>query len=208
MRTTIYVDGYNLYYGSLRGTPYKWLNLQSLFAAVLSRNNEITAIKYFTARISSTASDPDKANHQDAYLRALKREIPELTIYFGQFTTHEVRAKLVTPIAGQRYADVSRTSEKGSDVNLAVHLVNDAWLGTYDCAVIVSGDSDLAEAMALVKAHHPQKRLGVIRTRSKGSSKELGLNASFVRYIPKAALLASQFPDVIPGTKIKKPPDW
>ena len=131
-----------------------------------------------------------------------------LSSYVGDTTTHEVPAEVVTPIAVQRYADVSRTSEKGTDDNLAVHLVNDAWLGTFDCAVIVSGDSDLAEAMALVKTHHPQKRLGVIRTRSKGSSKELGLNANFVRYIPKAALLASQFPDVIPGNKITKPPDW
>ena len=53
--------------------------------------------------------------------------------------------------------NVIKTEEKGSDVNLAVHLLNDAWLNKYECAVIVSNDSDMAEAMRLVKAHHPQK---------------------------------------------------
>lgn len=48
--------------------------------------------------------------------------------------------------------DIIKTEEKGSDVNLAVHLLNDGWLDAYDCAVVVSNDSDLAEAMRLVKA--------------------------------------------------------
>lgn len=40
--------------------------------------------------------------------------------------------------------DIIKTEEKGSDVNLAVHLLNDGWLDAYDCAVVVSNDSDLA----------------------------------------------------------------
>lgn len=31
LRTRIYIDGYNFYYGCLRGTPYKWLDLLPLF---------------------------------------------------------------------------------------------------------------------------------------------------------------------------------
>jgi hypothetical protein len=31
MRTVVYVDGFNLYYGALRGTPFKWLDLYGLF---------------------------------------------------------------------------------------------------------------------------------------------------------------------------------
>ena len=37
-----------------------------------------------------------------------------------------------------------KTEEKGSAVNLAVHLLNDGWLDAYDCAVVISNDSDLA----------------------------------------------------------------
>jgi hypothetical protein len=32
MRTNIYVDGFNLYFGALKGTPYKWLNIHALSA--------------------------------------------------------------------------------------------------------------------------------------------------------------------------------
>ena len=35
MRTFVYVDGFNLYYGALKGTPWKWLDLPALFAKVL-----------------------------------------------------------------------------------------------------------------------------------------------------------------------------
>lgn len=207
MRTTIYVDGFNLYYSALKGTAHKWLDLKAAFSKVLAAHNQITCIKYFTARVSSTASDPAKADHQSAYIRALQHTTPELRVYYGQFTTHVVRAKLHTPIAGQRYADVIRTSEKGSDVNLAVHLLNDAWIDAYDCGVLVSRDSDLVEAMRLVKTFKAQKRVGII-SMGQGSPKELIQNADFVRNLRTSALAMSHFPDHIPGTNIHKPADW
>ena len=30
MQTRVYVDGFNLYYGALKGTKFKWLNLVEL----------------------------------------------------------------------------------------------------------------------------------------------------------------------------------
>ena len=58
---------------------------------------------------------------------------------------------LVRPVGNQRTEQVIKTEEKGSDGNLAVHLLNDGWLDAYDCAVVVSNDSDIAEAMRLVR---------------------------------------------------------
>jgi len=40
--------------------------------------------------------------------------------------------------------------EKGSDVNLACHLVNDAWAGRFDAAVVISNDTDLVEPIRIV----------------------------------------------------------
>jgi len=53
----------------------------------------------------------------------------------------------LVPVAGQRqqYARVIKTEEKGSDVNLATHLLHDAHRGWFEAAVIVSNDSDLLE---------------------------------------------------------------
>ena len=49
MRTYIYVDGFNLYYRSLKQTPFKWLDLSGLFRDVLKPHHDILKIKYFTA---------------------------------------------------------------------------------------------------------------------------------------------------------------
>jgi uncharacterized LabA/DUF88 family protein len=49
------------------------------------------------------------------------------------------------------YVRVLKSEEKGSDVNLSVHLVNDAWNNRYDCAVVCSYDGDMAEAMRIVR---------------------------------------------------------
>jgi len=207
VRTIVYVDGFNLYYGALKGSANKWLDLHALFSSVLQAHNQIVCIKYFTARVSARPNNPFQADHQDAYLRALQATTPALTTYFGQFTTHQVSAKLVTPLSGRSYADVWRTSEKGSDVNLAVHLLNDAWLNVYDCAVLVSGDSDLTEAVTLVKTFHQQKKIGLL-TLPRGTSKELVRAVDFVRSIRPRAFAAAQLPDPIPNTNIRKPPDW
>ena len=34
MIASFYVDAFNLYFGSCRGTPYKWLDLAKLFAII------------------------------------------------------------------------------------------------------------------------------------------------------------------------------
>lgn len=207
MRTSIYVDGFNLYFGALKGTPYKWLDIQALCAALLNAENEITSIKYFTAYVSGTPQNQKRALDQQIYVRALRRMTPKLEVITGQFSTHEVTKKLVTPINGQRHAVVYETTEKGSDVNLAVHLVNDSWLNTFDCAVVISGDSDLAESINLVRKHHPKKAVGVIAPGKRSMSKKLIYASSFVRAVSTTVLAASQFPNHIPGTNIFKPTD-
>ncbi|MGH8209828.1 MAG: NYN domain-containing protein [Steroidobacteraceae bacterium] len=58
-RTIVYVDGFNFYYGAVRGTPWKWLDPVALFRRVLGPQNDIIQVKYFTARVSPTAGDPN-----------------------------------------------------------------------------------------------------------------------------------------------------
>ena len=75
MRTYIYVDGFNLYYGRLKDTNYKWLDLKALFLGMLRAQNQIQKIKYYTARVSARPDDLDAPTQQDIYLQALE--------YFG-----------------------------------------------------------------------------------------------------------------------------
>ena len=94
MRTHIYIDGFNLYYRALKGTPFKWLDLRRLFQTVLQPHHRIERIKYFTARVTATPDDPSQPQRQDVYLRALRHHIAELEIYFGHFLSHPVWAPL------------------------------------------------------------------------------------------------------------------
>lgn len=72
VRTIVYVDGFNLYYGAVKGTPYKWLDLGALFRSLLSAQNHITAIRYYTAIVSPRPNDPSIPIRQMAYLNAIK----------------------------------------------------------------------------------------------------------------------------------------
>lgn len=82
--TCVYVDGFNLYYGALRGRPYRWLDLCEFSRRLLKPYNSIRQIRYFTARVNPTKRDPTVAERQQAYLRALET-IPNLSIHYGQF---------------------------------------------------------------------------------------------------------------------------
>ena len=116
-KTNIYVDGFNLFYGAVKGTPYKWLDLNRLCELLLP-NHDIQTIKYFTAKISDRPSNPGQHKRQLVYLRAL-RTLPNVEIIFGHFLTNKVKMPLASPTpGGPRVAEVLKTEEKGSDVNI------------------------------------------------------------------------------------------
>ncbi len=62
-RTIVYVDGFNLYYGSLRKTIYKWLDLRAFFSNLLGKQHNITEIKYFTAHVFARGNNDKSADH-------------------------------------------------------------------------------------------------------------------------------------------------
>ena len=206
MRTHVYVDGFNLYYGALKGTPHKWLDLERLMTGLLPRN-DVQAIKLFTARIKSRPDDPTVAQRQNAYLRALTAHCPRVELVFGHFLSHTTRMPLASPAAnGARTVDVIKTEEKGSDVNLAVHMVDDAWRDLYDAAVIVSNDSDLAEAMKRVRALG--KTTGLVTPAARRASQQLARHANFRKQLRSRHLAKAQLPEQIPGTNISRPDEW
>ena len=212
MRTYIYIDGFNFYYGAVKNTPYKWLDFKLLFSKLLSPQNKIESIKYFTAMVTGKI-DPRAPIRQKTYIRALKKSIPELEVHYGKFNSHPVWSPLVHPVDKKifgkiiKFARVIKTEEKGSDVNLAVQLLHDAWHNRFDCAVVVSNDSDLAESLKLVKVEH-KKVVGLINPHDQHPSKELLQHSTFTKQIRKGLLNASQLPDPIPGTTIRKPSNW
>jgi uncharacterized LabA/DUF88 family protein len=207
MRTIVYIDGFNLYYRALKGTPYKWLDL-GMMCGKLLRRHEIVGIKYYTARISSRPNDPDQPVRQQILLRALLT-IPNLEIVYGRFLPSVVTMPLAAPSpGGPRFARVVKTEEKGSDVNLATHMIHDGHLNRYESAVIISNDSDLAEPVRIVR-HELNKSVGVINP-AKHPSRELIMHATFVKHIRKQLLQACQFPEILEDSDgtFHKPAGW
>ena len=150
LRTYVYIDACNLYYGCLKGTPFRWLDLDHLCRLLLP-NHDIARIKYFTARVSARPGDPDQPIRQAIYLRALAT-LPHLDVHYGHFLSHHVGM----PLADRsdptvQYARVVKTEEKGSDVNLATHLVHDAHCGVFEQAVLITNGPDLATPVSLVR---------------------------------------------------------
>ena len=207
MKTYVYIDAFNVYFGCVKNTPYKWLDLSKLCTILLPRH-QIDRIKYFTAHVKALPSSPDAPRRQQVYLRAL-RTVANVEIVYGHFLSPRVRMPLANPMAGQpRTVEVIKTEEKGSDVNLATHLLHDAYCGRYECAAVISGDSDLLAAVQIVK-NELGKPVGVLNPQ-KRPSRMLQQYATFYKHIRPGVLAASQFPTTLRdehGT-FNKPSEW
>jgi uncharacterized LabA/DUF88 family protein len=204
MKTNIYIDGFNLYYGCIKDTPYRWLNLAKMCHLLLPKD-DIHRIKYFTALVTSRPSDPEQPLRQRAFLRALQT-IPNLEIILGSFLSHEVMMPR-SPL-GSGYVKVIKTEEKGSDVNLATHLLLDGFQDDYELAVVVSNDSDLLMPIRVVSEQFG-KPVGLLNPQ-KHPSAALLPQVKFVKNIRQKVLRESQFPPVLMDRngRFSKPPTW
>ena len=97
--------------------------------------------------------------------------------------------------------------EKVSDVNLAAHLLNDAWKDLFEAAAVISNDTDLVVPIRMVTEERRRPVFVVCPGRWQ-IAPQLRQAASHVRHIRPAMLRAAQLPDTLPGIGISKPADW
>jgi NYN domain len=158
--------------------------------------------------VSARPNDPDQTVRQQLFLRALQT-LPGVSLHLGHFLSHEVMMPLAGPVGRlQQYARVIKTEEKGSDVNLATHLLHDAHMGRFDIAVVVSNDSDLLEPIKIVRGQLG-KKVGILNPH-KNPSRALLPHIDFIKQIRAGVLQASQFSPVLTdrhGT-FTKPAAW
>jgi hypothetical protein len=174
-------------------------------------NNDIVKIKYFTARVKNRVGDLDVQVRQNAYLRALSLN-PKIDIIYGHFLTNNVWMVKASDegkdLKKIKKIEVIKTEEKGSDVNIASHLLMDGFKNMYEVAAVITNDSDLKLPIGLVKKEL-KKTIGVICPHEK-PSRELIREASFFKTIRKETFLECQFPDKMKDRSglIKKPNMW
>lgn len=227
MRTAIYVDGFNLYHTALEARPeMKWLDLKAFAAGALPSGHDILAVKYFTARVQGRENSGGP-QRQDTYVRALAEHIPGFDVYWGNFSERPKWRRIVEPIAcldpPVKHARIVQRDEKGSDVSLAAHMVNDAWRNLYDCAVVITNDTDQCSALQIVRdigktvvllsAVNLLKKMA--DSKNDGERlvpKSLVKCVDHVRYLTFTNLAKSQMPDRVPhrsnGRFYLRPKAW
>lgn len=235
LRTRIYIDGYNFYCGCLRGTPHKWLDLLPLFenhilpSALLKdgdghiRQSALLpspSIKFFTAKIiESVARSTDSVSSQARYHTALRKlHDGRIELIEGYYAVNKMKVKVVDadepnrPPRECKEVQAWKVEEKQSDVNLALQVYHDAITGQIDHAVIVTNDTDIAPALAMIRAH-TQVLMGVVvptTDHTRPPNTDLVKLAHWTRrHINSSELAACQLPRVIPGKRPTiKPDSW
>lgn len=221
-RARVYIDGFNVYYGALLGTPHKWVDFNAL-AMRLMPACSIEHITYCTARVQPSTEDPSVHVRQDVFFRALVAHCPNFELVEGHFKVGKVKGYRIahdgcgccatTPLTscgccGQIKAQVRKTEEKGSDVNLAVRLVSDGYQDLYDTALVLSDDSDLQPAVDIAM-QQLGKTVVVCNPRYKRTWHSL--NGTERRTLRPGALAACQLPNPVvaaDGTTLSKPATW
>lgn len=136
MRTSVLIDGQNLYRLAMRaygpGYPYHWpsYDVMKLAQALTSRipGRTLTEVRFYTG-VPSHSQDPYWHGFWNNKLRDLQRQ--GVIVYRQELSV--------------------RGQEKGIDVRLAAELVQATAEQLYDLAIIVSQDADLAPAVALAR---------------------------------------------------------
>lgn len=228
LRAHVYVDGFNLYYGSLQGTPYKWLDLSALCSRAFPQFT-IEKIWYFTADVPGLPADPATTYRQRQYLRALAT-LPNVEVKKGFFRLRERKQQRVAPLyppnphmpnPSNGWVNVWRKEEKGSDVNLATALLIDAAATDhFEHAWVISNDSDLAWPVERVQSEYglpigvlrPERPAGYPSDEPRHDSPELkaAVPRGMFRKTTEAQLAACQFSNDLRDQYglIVKPNSW
>jgi uncharacterized LabA/DUF88 family protein len=199
-RVIVYIDGFNLYFGIKEAglEQCKWLDLQLLAINLLQANQELIEVKYFTSRV---CNNPDKQKRQTTYLEAI--ESKGIKIYYGHYQSGKIECRT----CGSVWCTYN---EKMTDVNIATHIIVDAYQDKYDMAMLISGDSDLVTPIKAVHEHFKNKRV-FIAFPPKRHNNSMALVAKGSMTIGRKKLIDSQLPDKIAkrdGFILKKPIEW
>jgi uncharacterized LabA/DUF88 family protein len=164
MRVSAFIDGFNLYH-ALDGTGkhhLKWLDLRMLCLAFApAPQDTLGTVYYFSAY--ATWRPNAYARHR-ALVAALRARGVEAVL--GLFKEKDRNCRT----CGSHWTD---HEEKETDVNIALHLLRDAQQDRYDRALLVSGDSDLAPAVRMVRHLFPHKDVRIIAPYGRGYSMDL-----------------------------------
>lgn len=169
-KVNIYIDGFNVYHVLRNNIKYgvppwemklKWCDLKSLCLSYLQNDEQLGDIYFFTADswIQNTKSKwlvYQKALNESG-VKIVKWQYNNITkIFICKMKVEKMVLKFpcfqkMLWIFIPRFLKYKTYEEKRTDVNIAVRIVEDAFLWKYQRAIIMSGDSDIVPAIETVK---------------------------------------------------------
>lgn len=223
MKTIVYIDGYNFYYGCLKQSKYKWLDIFKLCEDILHVQNpeyELVKVRFFTAPVKSNfskragQSQSAQAIYHQALMHLYADKVQITEGYFQPVIINAIEG--VKPPVLTSLIKVWKLEEKQTDVNIAVSAIEDALHNRCEQAVFFSNDSDLGPALAMLERNFPNIQRAaifpVLSSTPRSGSAELQKYVTWSRkHIREEELEAHQLPDKIsraPSKPAKKPEHW
>jgi len=234
--TYVYVDGLNFYYGAVKGTPYKWVDLEAVVKSLVPKD-QLGLIRYFTAIVKPQSRDDRVHERQQSLIRAMEAN-PLIRVKLGHFRKdvrwraiaedkHGVEdlfrpqlrpsflIKVLLARAQHRRTESATCArvwvpeEKGSDVNLATYLVYDALTNPHITKfLVISNDSDLEEA---VRIANTRAQVGIVNPHRGPTSGQLSRVSSFQIPFRREILKNCQMPKTVTtsgGRQVHRPKEW
>ncbi len=213
------------------------MDLRAIGSAYASwTDSSVTRVVYCTARVND-ANDIEQTRRQDYFLRALLATKSVDVIEEGYYASWSKESALSEDPPGTRaprtfrdpsgsetwssglrirrapdgtmLATIRKREEKGSDVNVASHLLTDVLTGQVDAAIVVSNDSDLALPIRVARDHVPVGVINPGRNPLAGALKGLatdGVGRHWWRRLDWSIVLANQMPETVGG--VQRPSSW
>lgn len=184
----LYVDGFNLYHSVLKyGEPHlKWLDIRKMGNLIIdSSSEELGPITFCTAYYPG---DSGKRWRHDEYLNALR--VVNVQPVIGHYI-HEPMECLKCRHGWQK------PTEKASDVNLALHLFNDARLDRYHTAYLLTADSDQAATAKMFRECFPNKKFITVSPPGRNISHNILAHSHGKVSLSKEHVEKSLFPPIV-----------
>ena len=233
-----YIDGFNLYYGALKRTPYKWLDVGQFCQRLAPKTGQIDRVNYFTARVQQQPGNSGVRERQRVYLSALRNQVPNINIVFGQYRTHANKMRLLTPGDTLEQRDVSGRGQRICGINRDLFNKDRRWKSdpgpTVHVIKIEEKGSDVNLAARLIHDAHTNaydgalvisndtdlcealrivinevgKPVWLVSPYRSTAGKLRSVLKTKPRVIYESVLKNSQMPAQIPNTNLSKPRVW
>jgi hypothetical protein len=221
-----------------RSTPgWRWLDVRALGEHLVARSSwteaRIERVVHCTARVSGTKGQTGQ-HDQDTYLRALREHASADVIAMGNYVSRvataplavadrrkrpvlstsawpvQVRDAVGVDVPGATFmVSVARREEKGSDVNVASHMLIDVLEHHVDAVVVISNDSDLAFPLDFARTRLPVGLVnptpGYTAGKLRGGADD-GAGGHWWSSLHQADLLAAQLPPNV--GRLRRPEGW